>query len=552
MGSLSALPALDLKTPEQPDLLQKYAQLTQLRGAQQQQAQQAALAPIQQQSAQTSLQEQQQALKDQQAITAAMGQLNGRDLSELPALILKNGGSGQAVIAFKQKQLDLQSKAAETFKNQADGGKAQVDALKTRNDQLAGALTPLTDATKIPDAQLPQALSSAIQSLTSQGTLTPQDAQAAEQLRQQGDPNAIRSGLKEFINSHQALSQTIENAQKEAATAKDTTDQAAKQAEADYYKTHGGAPGVPTETVQMNDWLAKHPGQGPSDYEIAMKKISPGFTFALQQQAAQGAAAAQGGQGAIDWNKVAQKYGMTPSAFDQTAEKYASTGQLPSIGRSANAIAMNRDLMNRAAELHPNQSLAENSAEYKANSQSLQKLQGSLDTVSAFEGTANKNIGMLENIAKTVPDLGARFANVPVRMLSGSMIGTDNMAAFKTALAPVQAESAKILNSANLSGQLSDSSRKELQDIVDGNLPYSALVSSLNVLQQDFKNRQDSTQDQINNIKGRLGSKAASPSGGSTSTPSTGVGSFIMQGGHKFKVTAVDSNGKPTAADAVQ
>jgi hypothetical protein len=28
-----------------------------------------------------------------------------------------------------------------------------------------------------------------------------------------------------------------------------------------------------------------------------------------------------------------------------------------------------------------------------------------------------------------------------------------------------------------------------------------------------------------------------------------GVGSVIMQGGHKFKVTAVDANGKPTSAD---
>lgn len=226
MGALSALPALDIKTPQQPDLLEKYSQLQQLRGNQQAMQQRAALAPLQQQEAQNSVQQgglqvqqQQQALKDQQAITAAMTQWDGKDLNDLSPLILKNGGSGQAVIGLKQKQLELQSTAAQTFKNQADGGKAQVDALKTRNDQLAGALTPLIDPAKTPDAQLSQALSSTIQSLTSQGTLSPQDAQAASQLVQQGDPNAIRAGLKEFVNSHQALSDTVNNAYKDAQAA---------------------------------------------------------------------------------------------------------------------------------------------------------------------------------------------------------------------------------------------------------------------------------------------------------------------------------------------
>jgi hypothetical protein len=157
---------------------------------------------------------------------------------------------------------------------------------------------------------------------------------------------------------------------------------------------------------------------------------------------------------------------MSPAAFDQTAEKYWTTGVLPPIGRGGAGQALNKALMNRAAELHPDGSLAANSAEYKANTDSLKKLQASFDTVTAFENTANKNIAMLESLAKNVPDLGAKFANVPIRLLSGNMIATANMAAFKTALIPVQTEAAKILNSANLSGQLSDSSRHELQDIV--------------------------------------------------------------------------------------
>lgn len=226
MGALTVLPALDVKTPQQPNLLEQYGQLQALRGNQQQMQQRAALAPLQQQEAQNSvqqgglqIQQQQQALKDQQAVTAAMGQWDGKDLNDLSPLVLKNGGSGQAVIGLKQKQLELQSKAAATFKAQADGGKAQVDTLNKRNDILAGGLSPLTDPAQVPDAALPQALDTAVQDLMQKGVLDPQGAQQAEALKQSGDPSAIRTGIKLFVNSHQALSQVVDAAHKEAQTA---------------------------------------------------------------------------------------------------------------------------------------------------------------------------------------------------------------------------------------------------------------------------------------------------------------------------------------------
>lgn len=247
------LPALDIKTPQQPDLLEKYSQITALRNAQQQQQlnQQEAPLRLQQmqqgvQSGGLQLQQQQQALKDQQAVTAAMQQWDGKDLNSLEPLILKNGGSGQAVIGLKQKQLEIQKNAAETFKNTADAGKAQVETLKQKNDLLGGALSPLIDPQQVPDAQLPQALDSAVQGLVKQGLLDPQGAQAAEQLKTSGDPNAIRQGLGQFIKSHMALTQITEKAQKDAETDKANADAEKTKAETAFYKDgSGGAPGIP-------------------------------------------------------------------------------------------------------------------------------------------------------------------------------------------------------------------------------------------------------------------------------------------------------------------
>jgi hypothetical protein len=355
--------------------------------------------------------------------------------------------------------------------------------------------------------------------------LDPQQPLTKEQLQQFGP----------VLSMHGAyLDEALGRQQKQTELQTSQAKLAQTQAESQFYQQNGGAPGVSADLMQQSDWLKKNPGKGPSDYLVWKNQHSPAVVV---QNMNNGAAAGSGVPGgAIDWGKAAQRYGMTPQAFDQTAEKYFQTGQLPPIGRSPNAIAMNRDLMNRAAELHPNASLAENSAEFKANSDSLKKLQASLDTVNAFENTANKNIDMLKGLAQKVPDFGTRLANVPIRMITGNTIGTENMAAFKTALAPVQSEAAKILNSANLQGQLSDSSRHELQDLVDGNLPYPSLVSSLNVLQQDFRNRHDSTQQQIDDIKTRMkgtgqpAAAAGAPQEGATKVNSHGD-KIVFKGG---------------------
>jgi hypothetical protein len=79
--------------------------------------------------------------------------------------------------------------------------------------------------------------------------------------------------------------------------------------------------GTSPEMIEMRDWLAKHPGQGPSDYGIAMKKIVPAFNFSLQNALPGG----QGGQpstiakgladNSIKWQDVVSN--RTPIAIKQ-------------------------------------------------------------------------------------------------------------------------------------------------------------------------------------------------------------------------------------------
>lgn len=225
MGGFTPV-ALNIKTPEQPDLLQKYSQLMALKNNQQTQALQQQEAPLrlqalqqQTQVGQLQLQQQQQAANDQKAITAAWTKFDGKDPSQLPKLVIDAGGSGQAAQAIAQKLQEQKLQASTIFKNQADAGKTIVETAKQKGDMLAGALTPLTDAAQVPDAQLPQALQNSVQSLVQSGVLDQQHAQAATQLVQSGDPAKIRQGLATFIKTNQAQSQILQDAHVEAQTA---------------------------------------------------------------------------------------------------------------------------------------------------------------------------------------------------------------------------------------------------------------------------------------------------------------------------------------------
>ena len=487
MGANIPLPALDIQKPiPQPDPLEQYGKLMQLQQMQ-------TNAPLQTQNLQNQVQAgqqqnqiQQQQLADQKAMTSAMQQWDGKDLSALAPLVLKNGGSATAVMGLKQKQLEMQDKYSQIAASDATTGAKNLETMKGKNDMVAGALSPLIDPKQTPDQDLPQAVVSTAQDLVQKGLLDPQHAQTAAQIAQSGDPNQIRQQLTTLQKSYMAQSQIMDQAKAQSTIASEGAATQQKNLETDWYRTHGGAPGVPTEAVQQSDWLTKNPGKGPSDYVAWKAKQSP---MAMVMGNMLGGN--QGGQG--------------NPALDLVAKNYLETGQMPpEMTRSPGTITA---VIQRAAQLNQQQGgagLAANSSAFKANQASLQKLQTNFDQVQAFEQTAEKNMDLLQQTAAKIPDLGTRFANVPVRMLSSQMIGTQNMAAFKTALTTAQTEAAKVLNSSNATGVLSDSSRHELQDVIDGNMPLPAMIASLNTLKQDMGNRTQSYQAQIGDIQNRI------------------------------------------------
>ena len=487
MGALPTLPNYNTQPVQVPDQVAQYARLQALRGQQQELQTNQQLDPLKIQQAQQGVQKGQIDIQDAQQAQAARQALNKAysgaittdatgqptvDSNKLAAGLANTPGAYQTPAVMKGIE-DFHKSRIETQTAATDLQAKQADLIGSAAAAVKAAGYDPTLAHSLLDS-LPQ--SPQLQQIRSQID----NPQALKQIVD----SAIQNSPKQRELSSTETKDTAQTNEANATTAK-------TQGETAYYAAHGGAPGVPAEIQQQNDWISKHPGAGPADFLKAKSQMTPN---------------------AMVMNSNLLSGDSNSLALDFAADNYRKTGQMPAgLARSPTTTSA---IITRAAQLDQQdggQGIATNKSEIMANRASLNSLQKNFDQVQAFEQTASKNIDLLQQTAQKIPDLGARFANVPVRQLSSQMIGTANMAAFKTALTTAQTEAAKVLNSTNATGVLSDSSRHELQDVIDGNMPLPAMVASLNTLKQDMANRTQSYKAQIGDIQGRIQRTGSTP-----------------------------------------
>ena len=72
-------------------------------------------------------------------------------------------------------------------------------------------------------------------------------------------------------------------------------------------------------------------------------------------------------------------------------------------------------------------------------------------------------------------------------------------------------EIAKVTSNPNLTGQLSDSARREVEAFMPQNATLGQVYAVAKILRQDMQNRHDSLDDQIGAIQSRIGGGKAAP-----------------------------------------
>lgn len=215
---------------------------------------------------------------------------------------------------------------------------------------------------------------------------------------------------------------------------------------------------------------------------------------------------------------------LSPEAVEKAADMMATTGTLPPLGMGAAAASMRSKILDRAAKKYADVDWASAGAQFKADQGSLGAMQKQRDAVGAFEDTALKNVKVFEDAAKKVIDTGSPLLNKPLRAIDQKVLGSGEQAAFNTARLTVIPEFAKILNNPNLSGQLSDSARHEIDTILDKDATLKQIYDSIAVLKKDTANRRQSYDDAIVNIQKRITQKTSgktpSDSGVTVTSPS--------------------------------
>jgi hypothetical protein len=408
---------------------------------------------------------------------------DGKDYDALAKGVLQNGGSGNAAVGIQQHALQIKETASKIAQQDAETGSKNLDTVIQKHDQILGAL----DAAKnVPDAQLGAHVMQTVQQLQQNGMLSePAIAQQAQQLSQL-PPDQMRTQLDNFEKNLKGSKQQFADAKSQAESYKDTAEGNEANAKVRY--------GAPVEQQELQSYLTTPSVPGE---KLAPPQRTPASFLAWK--------AKQNPTAAIVTSNM---LGGNNAALDQAAQRYSQTGELPAgFARSPGTTAA---IIKRSAELHPDQDLASNKATFSADTAALKKVQTQFDSMTAFEGTALKNLDLYAETAKKIPDLGAKFANVPLRMITGNMIGTDNMAALNAARQTASSEVAKVLSSATGSGVLSDSQKKEAEDVINGNLPLSATLKVVATLKQDMANRHQSYQDDVDAIRGRMGAKPQS------------------------------------------
>jgi hypothetical protein len=227
---MGSYPALYVNPPQDPTQgIERAQQYSAMR-------QQMALRQQQLQSGQLGIQQQEQQLKDQQAITTAWKNWDGKSPDSLIQGVLANGGSGAAA-----NQLDQQLMARQQQHMQLDESAFALQQKKT--DRMLGRFTA---AEGVSDDQLAAHVQSAISESIAAGDLNPQEAWAGYQLLQQtkGNPKALRDGLDSFQKAHMLDSQIAARAKEQSETAKNTAEAEKVGAETKFYQGVGLAPGV--------------------------------------------------------------------------------------------------------------------------------------------------------------------------------------------------------------------------------------------------------------------------------------------------------------------
>jgi hypothetical protein len=514
MGSIP-LPALGVQVPQhQANPLEQYANLMQLKQMRDE-------APLRQQALQQSvqqgqlqLQQAQQAQKDQEAFRTALmdPQFHGKTMGDIADHLAMNGQiTPQGYFQAKKSDLEMR-------KSLGDMDKTALENLKAGH---AATQELYNNVMNMPDDQLAAQWPQIAQQYdaipgNNKQPLDPSKPLTKQQLAQFGPMLSMQNAY---------LSGELERKSKAATVAK--TEQETKNLAG---KTDPNSPlySPSAEAVAM--------GTAPGS-----EKIKAGQAALAGQKAAAEARARQPFEMALNRQRQALTQGDPNAAADLLVNGDATLSELKSRGATPDFIARTLYAARQKSGGKYNPQQAE--AEFKvAQSPTNLAFFGSAKSLTDKGGTLDQ----LAEIGKQIPQSDITALNSIEDWMKAAS-GNGPLAHYAATALGVADDYSKVMGG----GQGSDTSRKQVLDTIKASAGPQARSGALEGI-RGAVNSQVNSRIGNNSVLKRMYGGDGTTEAPKPPSSSVSVGSVISQNGHRYKVTAVDKDGKPTAAEPVQ
>ena len=212
------------------------------------------------------------------------------------------------------------------------------------------------------------------------------------------------------------------------------------------------------------------------------------------------------------WEPGQPPPGMSKEQFDDAAETYRLTGQLPNYGWGKDAGAYKRAIVNHSFDLarEKGESVGDTIARrmnVKSLGAALTKMEGQKAAIESFENNARMQGQVLVGLADKVDQTGVPTLERWLRSGRREVQGDTDVTKFNTQMQIYSNEVARILSNPNLTGVLTDHARAEMKNFLDGASTATQVRDVVKLLENDMDRREGSIDYEIESLEREIAGK---------------------------------------------
>ena len=228
--------------------------------------------------------------------------------------------------------------------------------------------------------------------------------------------------------------------------------------------------------------------------------------------------------------------GLAPVAIENAAQRYNVDGTLPAqVGRGQQGPRDIRSVLNRAGELAVGNGTDQRIAQLdnKSSAAALTQLQRAQAMSGSFEKTANANADLALGLSAKMDRTGIPILNAGLQAWKTGT-GSPEATQFAAANATFVGEYAKIMSGGMGGGPTSDSARHKAETLLTTAMTQSQYQGNVKLLQTEMQNRMKGYDDQITQVKSKMGgSSPAAPATVTSSTVPPDIAAILQKHGGK-------------------